>query len=179
MTVEARVELGKLASRFSDPRFASQMLADEYATLAKDRILAAIKKETPIGKHFDLQGNDGGNKWGTPGELRDSMYALTYHVGGNLQIAIKSKKEQARYVTGGTKPHTISVNSAPYLQFWWEKMGNDFPIGMWEDGSYTGPGTQVNHPGSAPNQFTKRAWASIRATELALFKKSVLKQLGL
>jgi hypothetical protein len=174
MTVDARVEYGKFGKKFTDARFAGQLLADAYAAQATVRITAAIKKEAPIGKHFDLYGNDQGG-----GELRDSLYPVVYHQGGFTQIMVKSKKEQTKYVVGGTKPHDIPVSNKPYLQFWWEKMDNDFPIGMWNDGTYSGPGTLVSHPGQRPNAFAKKGWMAIRTSELALFKASVLKQLGL
>jgi len=178
-TANVSVEFGKFGKKFSDPRFASQLLSEAYAVEAKKRILETIKKAAPVGKHFDVHGNPGTeSQWGRPGELRDSLYSTTMHARGHTQLMFKSKIEQAVFVIGGTKPHTINSSTAPFLQFWWENQGKSFPIDMWNDHSYSGSGQSVLHPGQKPNPFVKRAWMSIRATELALFRAAIKKQLG-
>lgn len=170
------VKYSRMVSKFMDKRFADQLLSEKYVNEARDRIVKAIKEEAPIGQHFDIMGTDGGNEWGTPGELRDSIYSTTFHQGGKTQIVVKSRVEHAKYVIMGTKPHTIGVASKQWLSFWWDAQGTDFPLGMWDAGAYDGDGTSVFHPGIQPNNFPLRAWEKIHARELKLFSESVTSQ---
>lgn len=53
----------------------------------------------------------------------------------------------SKYVDAGTKPHEIKARRAPFLRFYWEKLGRWVAL------------KKVNHPGTKPYMFMQNAEA--------------------
>lgn len=60
---------------------------------------------------------------------------------------IRSHNPLRRYITEGTKPHPIVARRAPFLRFYWPKVGRVVYF------------RSVNHPGTKANRFYNRALA--------------------
>lgn len=94
-----------------------------------------VKAQAPVGRHYDLQGNAH-----APGYLRQSLHFALGETGAVLMGAA-----YGRIVITGAGPHPIVVRNAKNLRFYWAKRGKVFV------------GPAVNHPGSPPNDFRRRA----------------------
>lgn len=76
------------------------------------------------------------------GRLRKSTASTVTMVAGGAEIVWKSDAPYTRFVIEGTKPHTITANGSA-LRF--------------EVNGQVVYATSVNHPGTKPNPFPKRA----------------------
>lgn len=76
------------------------------------------------------------------GQLRRNIAAFRVS-GGPRQSSweVLAATPYAQFVEAGTKPHQIHARSAPYLVFYWPKVGRVVRF------------TRVNHPGSRPYPF--------------------------
>jgi hypothetical protein len=67
----------------------------------------------------------------------------------------------ARWVTRGTRPHSIDPVNSPFLHFYWPLVGHFVNL------------RHVDHPGTSPNQFHVRAWEASRDQVLQMFKEQM------
>lgn len=101
-------------------------------------------------------------------EHQPEFKARKYISGDDLRLAIYPSgpnKEIYKFVTGGTKPHTIRPRRAKMLAFMWGGPGSYKPKTT-PQGGYGGPGTvmggkltfakAVQHPGTKPRNIEKR-----------------------
>lgn len=102
--------------------------ADEVGPLVR----AGLKAKAPVAK----QGAGAGR-------LRDSIRYERNTTSGGVTLSFTAYVPYAKYVIEGTPPHLIRARAARYLH--------------WKDGSGDHFAKQVNHPGTRPNDFPRRA----------------------
>lgn len=107
---------------------AAERWADEVAPLVR----AEIRDRTPVAQA------PGG------GRLRDSVRYLRFAVGNTLRAEFLTDVPYAKYVVEGTPPHIIRPRNAQALR--WMNRSQE-PVFA----------RQVNHPGTSPNDFPRRA----------------------
>ena len=80
-----------------------------------------------------------------PGRLKRSIYAKAITVRGLPAVEVGAKVPYIGYVVEGTPPHVIVASRKQTLAFYWPKISGFYnPVA-------------VNHPGTRPNDFLKRA----------------------
>lgn len=107
----------------------------------EQRTTTALRQEAPVGP--DRTNPDGTVTPG--GGLRDSLAAAVRIVGGQVTVSFTGA-DYARYVIGGTAPHTITPVRASVLAF---DVGGTMVFAR-----------AVQHPGTQPNPFQARAYAA-------------------
>lgn len=121
-----------------------KVLSEGALRVRADRVLAEINRTAPVADGTHSFPDRGGG-----GRLRDSFKIgfTTDHGKRVIRIfsdAVNSRGQPyAKFVTNGTRPHVINGN--PDLAFQWISRGV-FVIAP-----------QVHHPGTAPNDFVRRA----------------------
>jgi hypothetical protein len=97
------------------------------------------------------------NKYNTfkrqTGDLQRSTTATVVRLSGGRLLKLSNTAKYAGPIDVGASPHKIVARRAPYLMFWWPKMG------LWFVGK------SVNHPGNKPYKFMYRAWHSAGRVE--------------
>lgn len=129
-------------------RFNWMVASRKFADTAGPLIRTALKAEAPVGK-------PSANKSNQPGGLRDSIRYERPTIGADtLVMTFNAYTPSARYVLEGTKAHEIYPKAARYLYF--QQNGADRFVGP------RGTSAHVNHPGTQPNPFNRRAIDKVR-----------------
>jgi hypothetical protein len=84
-------------------------------------------------------------------------------------IRITNKAPYYGYVVKGTKPHEIHPKGAYPLRFFWEQAGGVVSSWGWHGERYG----YVEHPGTQPNPFVRKAWRRVRPVVRAEFKRQL------
>ena len=84
------------------------------------------------------------------GALRKSHQARILKASRRQSRLVIASAPHGRYVREGTKPHVIRPVSASVLTFYWPKVGKRVFL------------ASVNHPGTKPNKYHRRAWKKVR-----------------
>ena len=113
-------------------RFQWKAAAVKWADEIGPIVRSELKAKAPVAK-------DGAGA----GRLRDSIRYERNTVGGGVTATFTAYVPYAKYVVEGTGPHIIRARAARYLH--WKDAGGDHFA------------KQVNHPGTKPNDFAKRA----------------------
>jgi hypothetical protein len=87
------------------------------------------------------------------GELQKAQRYSVRRLSSGRILTLSNSKPYANPIDKGASPHVIRARRAPYLHFYWAKMGCWFT------------GKQVNHPGNKPYKFAYRAWRSAYRVE--------------
>ena len=106
--------------------------ADEQGRIGR----AALKAASPVGRGPRA------------GRLRDSIRYERRTAAGGVTATFTAHTPYARWVVEGTAPHIIRATAARYLH-WVDTSGHDHFA------------KQVNHPGTRPNPFPRRALAPL------------------
>lgn len=92
------------------------------------------------------------------GKFAKGIRWRSFQKGDNVGFTVSTPQPLGRFIIEGTKPHIITPKGSGYpLRFYWEKMGRVVHF------------YSVNHPGTKPNPFTKRAlerWTPVSRQEL-------------
>lgn len=137
MSIEIKVEGAKVS--FS--RWAFRPVAATWRSRVAPVVLAALKDEAPVYKYDDPQLSRGQK----PGDLKNSIKldSVGGSVGEGIEMKFISDVPYATYVVTGTRGHEITPTRASMLH--WARGGQDFYRAF------------VNHPGTKPNDFPRRA----------------------
>lgn len=109
--------------------------AHRWATATRTLVRDAIKAKAPVSKN-----PSGGGK---PGAFRASITQHTKTKSNSIIMEFGSPKSYTPFLVDGTRPHMIVPKSARVLHFR-TAAGDVFA-------------RRVNHPGTRPNDFTRRA----------------------
>lgn len=112
-------------------RFSWTEISSRWTGEAGRLVKAELKKHAPVGKGP------------TAGKLRDSIRYRSARPSGGVTITFYSDAPYARYVLEGTRPHEIVAHGRAL--HWFDKGGQSHFA------------RRVNHPGTKPNPFPKRA----------------------
>ncbi len=101
------------------------------------------------------------------GKFRKSLIYRTFQSGDEVGFTAYSQQPLGTFIVLGTKPHIIQARQKSALYFFWPKVGMDtiVPKGggfkthvaggrLWIGKGY------VNHPGTQPNPYHERAYAT-------------------
>ncbi len=80
------------------------------------------------------------------GEFAQKIFYRTFEAGDVNEIKVYVPQPLGKWITGGTKPHIIRAKNAPFLRFFWPKVGKVVFF------------KSVNHPGTKANPFLGRAY---------------------
>lgn len=108
--------------------YRAKTIAATWAAEVGPLVLAALKEAAPVAKE-------------NGGRLRDSIRKEQVNAGGGVTITFTANVPYAKWVLEGTSPHEIRPRTKQAL-FW---PGADHPVAV------------VNHPGTRPNDFPRRA----------------------
>lgn len=109
--------------------------ASRWANSMRPLVRNALKEKAPVSKS---------GSGGKPGQFRASITQRTTKRSGSLLIEFGSPAAYTPYIVDGTRPHTIVPRSARVLHF--RTAGGDEVFTR-----------RVNHPGTRPNDFVRRA----------------------
>jgi hypothetical protein len=132
-------------------RFDWQAAATAWASDVSRLGVAALKVAAPVAKR-----PSGTEK---PGRLRDSITFRVQDSTGVMSVLLYTTVPYAGFVTGGTRPHPITVRNARALH-WTDDDGDHFAV-------------TVNHPGTKANKFPERALSPLRPALAGLFTRAV------
>ncbi len=118
--------------------------ADEVGPLVR----SAMRDRAPVAK------GPGG------GRLRDSIRYERSTSGGRVELRWGSGVPYVPYVVEGTPPHLIRARAARALR--WQSQGGETRFARW-----------VNHPGTRPNPFPRRAMEPLLPVIQAKFREVV------
>lgn len=137
-------------------RFQWSAAVTEFADQAGPMIRTALKDEAPVAS---------GPNAVRPGRLRDAIrYSRSTIAGDSLKLEFSASPPYTKWVIGGTRPHEIAAVAAKTLHF----------IGG--DGQDAFP-RRVHHPGTAPNDFPRRALDSIQPDVSETFRRVMIDKL--
>ena len=116
-------------------------------------VLAEIKHRAPVGQ-------DSG-----AGRLRDSISIERRAAGGGVSVRFVSSVPYATFVENGTGPHRIEPRNARVLH--------------WTSGGSSAFAHGVNHPGTRPNPFARKAIESLMPLLSQRLRADITKELEL
>lgn len=101
------------------------------------------------------------------GAFANKIGFKTFSSGASTGFRIFMPEPLGTFITKGTRPHVIRANKAKALYFYWPKVSaytvvpkaGGFSTHFSGGKLWIGKG-YVNHPGTDPNQFDKRAYAN-------------------
>jgi hypothetical protein len=100
--------------------------------------------------------------------LADTISARVYHASPGtfeVRISVPPRKAQVlRWIREGTPPHIIRPVRARWLRFFWQTGPRGAGIYYFK---------QVNHPGTAPNDFVARSRPAIQDLAFSEFRQRV------
>lgn len=129
-------------------RFQWRKAVAEFVDEAQPIVLDALKREAPVAPR-------GAGR----GRLRRSIRSRRNIRADSAQVQFAAHVPYARYVLEGTRPHRITPRMARALH--------------WVDGSGSHFARGVNHPGTRPNPFPRRAAEAVRSDLAERFRASV------
>ncbi|MES1975824.1 MAG: hypothetical protein V4472_25480 [Pseudomonadota bacterium] len=177
MTVEIKVTGAKEAAdrlrRFSWT-VAALRASDGTAPL----VMEALRREAP----FRTRGSDFSESAGPYRHLRDSISTVRHSSIGGTERVFVSDVPQAWYTIDGTRPHEIrprpEIGRTPETP-WRNPAGGARTVLSWI--ASTGErrfATSVQHPGTAPNPWNRRAAEAVMPVVLARYREEIRKELG-
>jgi hypothetical protein len=92
-----------------------------------------------------------GHRTRRPGTLRDSIVKRAVTIDGEFAVEVGTADPVGLWHHEGTKPHPIRARRAPFLVFFWAKVGRVVKF------------RSVNHPGTKPNRFLTDGLKALRA----------------
>lgn len=116
-----------------------KLIEDGEAVKTEAKRLVGVHEPTP-----------GEQRTRRPGTLRDSIVKRVGTEDGKPTVLVGSDDPIALWHHEGTEPHTITASRAPFLVFFWKKVGHVVRF------------RSVNHPGTQPNRFLLNALNVLR-----------------
>lgn len=135
------IEIKVTGSKVSFARWAFKPMAATWRSRIAPTVLVALKEEAPVYKFDDPQLSRGQK----PGDLRNSIKldSVGGSIGEGISMTFISDVPYATYVVTGTRGHEITPSRASLLH--------------WIRGGESHFRAFVDHPGTKPNDFPKRA----------------------
>lgn len=116
-----------------------QLFKDSDVVVAEAKRLVGYSEPDPLGRPYRKQNH-----------LRDTIVKRIANVDGKVGVIVGSEDPIALLHHEGTEPHVITARRAPYLVFWWGKVGRIVRT------------KAVRHPGTKPNRYLTKALGALR-----------------